>query len=184
MKNPKEPTSKQAIKKYLKLCDKYGFPHFFADDFIKYQNGKKWAYNGKPIKNFLGTFINYSRCKRETLINNKNWHGENNENWDFTPAVLLGYKKPSCLQNKLYIERILLKVNNNETLTKEEKTKANSLKVFDLVKRLKEDEPNNENKKPLIIVCTKCGLRKFSYETEKTIFCQICGKHTLFVKSE
>lgn len=181
---PTEKELKQIEKRLLKACEKYGYPNFFVEQFIKLQNKNNWLYNGSPIKGITYCFRGFAKYKKQNLINQNRWFGEKNENWDLTPAVFLGYYKATNPQNKLYIETLILKVNNGQPLTTNDEYHANVMGIIDTIKSLKKEEPNQNNKTPLILVCTSCGLHKFSYETEKTKFCPTCSKYTLFVQME
>ena len=170
----------QDMKKYYAICTRLGFPFFFIKDFFNYQESKKWKIKGAEIKKPLGVFVSWSKHRRQTMIESGTWHGSKDQDWDFTPAVLMGYKKAYNHQNEIYIETLLNKVNKCDPLNEKEKNLAEQMGIFTIIENLKENEPDNTNATPKRISCECCGLIDFSYETEKTQFCPRCFKYKLF----
>ena len=168
------------IKKLFGFCDRLGFPHFFVNDFLRYQEIRKWTINGNDIKNPIGVFIAWAKGRRQNMIKQGTWRGTKNENWDYTPAVFMGYKKASNPKNQLYIETLIVKVNKGEPLTNQERTIADQMGITAIIENLKEKEPDNINATPKRIICEECQLIDFSYSTEKRQFCPRCGKTQLF----
>ena len=170
----------KGLKQYFALCNRLGFPHFFINDFLKYQEKKKWSINGKDIENPLGVFVAWAKGRRQSMIENGIWRGAKTENWDLTPAVFMGYKKPYNPKNKLYIESLITKVNKGEPLNDQEKDHADQMGIIVIIESLKEKEPDNLNATPKRIICENCHLIDFSYLMEKTQFCPRCRKYTNF----
>lgn len=179
---PTEKELKQIEKRLFSACNKYGYPYFFVHDFIEYQHCNNWLYNGKPLKGVTYCFRGYAKVRKQNLINRNKWYGSKDESWDLTLSVFLGYYKANKQENKIYMDKLALKLNKGEILTDTEKMHAEKAGIVKVINWLKKHEPNNENKKPLRIVCEQCGRILFSYQTEKEIFCKTCCKHTLFVK--
>jgi len=82
--------NRQTITMYLfeleKVCRNFGFPLFFVLDFEAYQIEKRWIYNGKPLQNINGVFYRYAIKKRERMMANGTWQGENMENYTYCGA--------------------------------------------------------------------------------------------------
>lgn len=174
----------QENKKFFRICDRFGYPYFFVQDFFKYQDSKKWIINGKNIENPIGVFISWAKARKENMKKNGTWRGAKNENWDLTPAVFMGYKKAINPKNNLYIESLISKINKGERLTSQEKDNANLMGIILTIETLKENEPDNKDKTPKRIICENCGLIDFSYSTEKIKFCPRCNKHQLFTEKK
>ena len=179
------PMTQDVLNKLSRVCDRLGFPKFFIDDFARYQDGKEWTINGNPIENPAGLFTAWAKVRRQSMIDSGIWRGCKNEDWDFTPAVFMGYKRASSHENELYIDTLMIKVNKGEPLTEQEKDHADQMGIIETIEELKKDEPENLNCTPLRIACAECKLIVFSYYQEDYRFCPRCEKtqhFTLFTR--
>lgn len=126
----KEPYTQRNLLQMASICKAQGYPIFFVNDFIEYQNGKNWSIDGKKINSVIGAFVKWSNSRRKRLIICGLWHGPKIENWDLTAAVFRGYQKPIKEQNRIYIENLSRKICKNEPLTDQERKHAQIMGMF------------------------------------------------------
>ena len=181
-RTPAHPTTPKLYITFLKICKRLGFPNFFIEDFLNYQKNRNWILNGKRIKNPAGAFTNWAKARRENMILNNTWHGSKNENWEYTPAVFFGFKKPKDRKTENYIKTLIYKISHAETMTQQENEHAAQMGIYTEIERLEEDFKNDnpdESTTPKNIYrieCEICGFKTLSYEKEKKLFCSPCGK--------
>lgn len=178
---PQTPIHKRAYidtTKFLKVCKKIGCPDFFVDDFLSYQNNKNWIMNGERIKKPLGAFINWARKRKRTMLNAGSWRGAKNENWEFTPAVFLGFRNEKNFNTEKYIKRLIYKANYKKPMTQQELKLSEQMGIFKEIESLKD---NDEPAKPIYrIKCTSCGFCKLSFYPYEYSFCIVCRTNESF----
>lgn len=180
------PCTQSIILLLLDICKALKFPSFFVDDFLAYQKRKNWFHNGEPIKNPAGVFTNWAKVRRQSMIINKTWRGAKDENWDYTRAVYLGFKKAKSPETENYIKTIIYKISHAEPMTQQEIDHAAQMGIFEDIEYLKDeykdDNPDKDTTPNTIFIvsCPKCGFRLLSYEPTKDTFCVKCGKSQVF----
>ena len=118
------------LKELYEACKNIKVPQFFIFDFLEYQEKRNWEINGVKIRNHVGAFVRYSQARKARLMANGKWHGENIEDWDFTPAVGACYKAPHSNENKEMANKLVMLYYSKKPMTGDEINKAKQMGII------------------------------------------------------
>ena len=157
------------ICKHLKqICIKNNYPLFFVNDFVKYQNKKKWTYKNKPINRPTKIFSKWCESRKTYLKNMGKWINNPNE-WDFSNAVFIGLREPTDKKNEQILNKVFFNYCKDKELDENEK-KIAKLSGMESYK--------NKNGFLNIYEC-ECGYITITNEKEY-LFCPLCCKNKIF----